>query len=290
MNGGDFKAAKAEVFRIIGRHGEQKPRGVESAAKSRIVAEYDYTDLAGELLYQVIRLEPKGFRQRRPGPNGESWIWNLKGVEPVPYNLPAVFGAEAVYIVEGEKDVHTLEAWGLVATCNSGGAGKWRADFAGYFEGKHVAILPDQDEPGRNHGLDVAASLTGTAASVRVVDVVAKDVTEWANSGGTKEVLRELVRNAENHTAETLAVWQGKHRGDKVGLATKDDSNTVSRTQSVNTNWPDPLADEAFHGLAGEIVHAVEPHTAADPGGASCSITGGVRQPHGEVCPLLGRG
>jgi hypothetical protein len=25
--------------------------------------------------------------------------------------------------------------------------------------------------------------------------------------------------------------------------------------------WPEPLAPLAFHGLAGEIVHTIEPHT-----------------------------
>jgi hypothetical protein len=29
--------------------------------------------------------------------------------------------------------------------------------------------------------------------------------------------------------------------------------------------WPDPLAPEAFHGLVGEIVHAIEPYSEADP-------------------------
>lgn len=30
-------------------------------------------------------------------------------------------------------------------------------------------------------------------------------------------------------------------------------------------HWPEPLAPEAFHGLAGEIVHTIEPHSEADP-------------------------
>jgi hypothetical protein len=29
--------------------------------------------------------------------------------------------------------------------------------------------------------------------------------------------------------------------------------------------WPDPPAPEAYHGLAGDIVHVIEPHTEADP-------------------------
>src|SRR6266576_1722566 len=36
------------------------------APTGRIVAAYDYADDKGELLYQVVRLEPKDFRQRRP--------------------------------------------------------------------------------------------------------------------------------------------------------------------------------------------------------------------------------
>ena len=41
-----------------------------------IVATYDYTNEAGELLFQVVRYTPKGFRQRRPDGNG-GWIWSL---------------------------------------------------------------------------------------------------------------------------------------------------------------------------------------------------------------------
>jgi hypothetical protein len=34
---------------------------------------------------------------------------------------------------------------------------------------------------------------------------------------------------------------------------------------SQERQWPAPLASQAFHGIAGEIVHAIEPHTEADP-------------------------
>ena len=45
--------------------------------KGRIVATYDYTDADGALLYQVLRLEPKSFRQRQPDGNG-GWKWELR--------------------------------------------------------------------------------------------------------------------------------------------------------------------------------------------------------------------
>src|SRR5262249_7462098 len=100
------------------------------ARPPRIVATYDYTDEAGCLLYQVVRHEPKDFRQRRrDGKAG--WAWNLNGVSRVLYRLPEVLNADpaaTIWIVEGEKDVETLRAEGLVATTNPQGAGKWRPD------------------------------------------------------------------------------------------------------------------------------------------------------------------
>jgi hypothetical protein len=39
-------------------------QGCAEKPKGHVVATYDYTDAAGVLLYQVLRLEPKSFRQR----------------------------------------------------------------------------------------------------------------------------------------------------------------------------------------------------------------------------------
>ena len=46
----------------------------DESPKGKIVAVYDYRDADGTLLYQVVRYEPKTFRQRRPDGNG-GWIW-----------------------------------------------------------------------------------------------------------------------------------------------------------------------------------------------------------------------
>ena len=47
---------------------------IEPPAKARIVATYPYTDAAGALLYEVLRYEPKTFRQRQPDGKG-GWVW-----------------------------------------------------------------------------------------------------------------------------------------------------------------------------------------------------------------------
>src|SRR5215207_8876434 len=79
----------------------------ERKKKRQIVKLYDYLDLDGNIIHQTVRYAPKDFRQRRPDGNG-SYIWSLKGIEPVLYRLPevamAVKEGRVVLVVEGEKD------------------------------------------------------------------------------------------------------------------------------------------------------------------------------------------
>ncbi len=175
-------------------------------SKGKIIATYDYRDEHGTLLYQVCRMEPKDFLQRRPDPNGkDGWTWNLYGINPVPYRLPELLVApqEAwVFIVEGEKDCDNLVKRGLIATTNSGGAGKWRPEFAKYFKGRKVAILPDNDEPGQHHAIKVAQSLYKVASAVRVITLEGLpekgDVSDWLEAGHKVDELLRLVEVAEN--------------------------------------------------------------------------------------------
>lgn len=51
-------------------------------AARRLAATYPYHDAGGELLYQVVRYEPKDFRQRRLDGAG-GWRWSMDGVERV---------------------------------------------------------------------------------------------------------------------------------------------------------------------------------------------------------------
>jgi predicted P-loop ATPase len=175
--------------------------GPEKTRPSELAAEYSYHDRDGRLLYQVVRSRSKKFQQRRPDGQG-GWIWNLRGVKRVPYRLPELIesGNGLVFVVEGEKDVDALMALGLAATCNPGGANKWRADFAEYLAERDVVILPDNDEPGRKHARAVYKSLLPASRSVRIVelpDLPPKgDVSDWLVKGGTRDRLLELVDRA----------------------------------------------------------------------------------------------
>jgi len=173
---------------------------------SVIVAEYDYRDESGAFLFQVVRFDPKDFRCRRRAVTSTSagWTWNMDGVRKVIYRLPEMMAAVAsgkpLFVVEGEKDVHTLERLGLVATCNPGGAGKWVKAFAPSLREADVVILPDNDPPGRDHAETVAKTLKGHAKQIRVVRLPGLppkgDVTDWVESGGTVEELLKLADSA----------------------------------------------------------------------------------------------
>jgi putative DNA primase/helicase len=172
------------------------------AKLGRIAKTYDYTDADGALLYQVVRFEPKAFRQQRPDGKG-GWVWSLNGTPRVPYRLPELLNAPAdawVFVVEGEKDADALAELGLAATTNAQGAGKWHtleaATVHRAFAGRKVAILPDNDDPGRRHARVVAGRLGGVAAEVRVLELPGLppkgDVSDWLAAGGTRERLVEL--------------------------------------------------------------------------------------------------
>ncbi len=171
---------------------------VSSQPAPRIVATYDYSDESGKLLFQVVRYDPKAFKQRRPDGKG-GWDWSLNGVRRIPYRLPEVLTAKNVLVCEGEKDCETARrTLGLAATCNAGGAGKWREEYSEHLRGKNVIVIADADEPGRKHAQQVAASLPGKAASVRLLELPsAKDLSEWVERGGTLDKFVDLLRNTQ---------------------------------------------------------------------------------------------
>lgn len=169
---------------------------------------YDYHGPDGEYAFSVLRVEEPGkrkeFRQGRYDEELSRWIYNVKELKKYPYRLPDLLNAETVYIVEGEKDADNLARLGLAATCNPGGAMRWKPEYGPYFKGKHVVILPDNDEPGRKHALDVHEKLSGNAATVRVVLLpnlpVKGDVSDWLQAGGTVEELQRIVEGAPVQT------------------------------------------------------------------------------------------
>jgi hypothetical protein len=202
------------------------------AARDPFVATYDYYDEDGKLLFQVCRTADKEFPQRRPDGNG-GWAWGTKGVRKVLFHLnevtEAIASGHAVLIVEGEKDVLSLERIGLVATCNPGGASepgkapKWRKEYSETLRGADIVVIPDHDPAGYAHADAIASMSGGIVKSVRVLKLAdhwpdcpkGGDISDWLAAGHTREQLVALIDQAHDMAAsqETHKVNGAAQRG-----------------------------------------------------------------------------
>ena len=193
---------------------------IDTAQPRREIARYSYRDELGCHLFDVVRFDPKDFRQQAA--NG---AWSLKGVRRVLYRLPELLekSAELVLIAEGEKDVDRLIALGFAATCNSGGAGKWADAYSQSLAGRRCIVIPDNDDAGRDHAKSVVKSLRNagaTASTLYLENLPPKgDVCDWLASGKTKEDLQAAILTASDDVAS--------------------DPDTITATPFV---WRDPLS------------------------------------------------
>jgi uncharacterized protein (DUF927 family) len=158
-----------------------------------LVATYDYTDQDGNILYQVVRYEPKTFRYRRPDGAG-GWITGV-GERRVPYRWPDILAHSdaTVFVCEGEKDADRVASLGHCATTVA--SGKWTRDCIRAFAGRDIFIMQDNDEPGRKKALEAAFALHNTARSIRIVrlpDLLPRgDVSDWLDAESSR--VSELV-------------------------------------------------------------------------------------------------
>lgn len=231
--------------RLEGVEVPKKEKASGGSGFGRIVEEYSYLDEKGELVHQTLRMEPKAFRQRRPARKGDDeearrkgWVWSLTDSKVVPYRLPEILKAdpiEPIFLVEGEKDVENLErlsreGFPVLATCLPMGAGKWRAEFAKWFRGRWVVVIPDHDKPGLEGAEVVARELVEVADRVGVLylddlgnrhgaELGARvrpgdDVSDWLEKGWEKEVSVEeqydvLMKAADRAGVEDLKLFAG---------------------------------------------------------------------------------
>ncbi|MCC6740597.1 MAG: hypothetical protein IT452_16255 [Planctomycetia bacterium] len=204
--------------------------GAQASSPKGPTGIYKYTDAKGSTLFVVCRFDKpsasgkpkKTFLQCHYCPQGTKGItWNLGGdprkcrckrITPVLFNLPELLdsarGAEPVFIVEGEKCAMLLSALGVLATTSPGGAGKWRPDAAGLelarpLSGRHILILPDNDEPGRKHAESLARAVQQAgAADIRVLDLPdlppKGDVADWMEACKEEDKIGALRRLAES--------------------------------------------------------------------------------------------
>jgi hypothetical protein len=288
-----------------------------AAVSQHIVAEYSYNRPDGREAFQVIRFEPKNFRQRHRGPDG-NWIWSLDGCEPILYRLPDVLEslktANYLFVCEGEKDVDALWAIGIPATCGrggSGGASLWRAGaYSKWLGGVDLAVLWDNDLAGHILALAVAEASVKTCATVFMVDIFrawpsgadlpkGADVSDWIAAGGTCDQLLQLANYAPPFVksdfqegvkalAETQPEMLALAQNGRPSRAAADcvaDSEAQSASRKRTNGKTEPTATEVSRTLRGADVSVDEGGISIDDFIAILPLHGYVFIPTREIWP-----
>lgn len=204
------KPADLEKLRVGGEYihkATDRVTGQSYTAREPITHCYEYQNEKGKPLMRVFRTEDKSFPVIHE--EGGKWWWGDGGHADLLYRLPqvrkAVAQGERIYIVEGEKDVETLEKMGLRGTTNKGGAGKWPEKCTAELENALVAIVPDIDEAGRKHGRLVAKALEGHAKEVRILNLQRLSGVKLPEKGDISDVAQLLgVRKAAECLGQLL--------------------------------------------------------------------------------------
>ena len=208
---------------------------------------YSYTDADGRELFQVVRYHytnapGKSFRQRmrateemRKDPavkvDQSGWVHKVpealrdSALYRLPEALAAIRAGRPVYVVEGEKDVETLARLGHAATCNAGGAGKWRDSQSALLAGADLIILPDNDPrnekggyPGQDHALDVALKSSKTARRIRIANLKEacpelpekgdiSDLVKIMGDAAGMDALQRQIQATRDWDPETVPFW-----------------------------------------------------------------------------------
>ena len=102
---------------------------------------------------------------------GSTLVKGLNGLKmPLYHVYNLADNTKPVFIVEGEKDVETMEKLGYIATTSPNGAGaKWKPEYTPLFHDFDVVILADNDEVGLKSATNIAENVIQTARSVKLV-------------------------------------------------------------------------------------------------------------------------
>ncbi|QJW97257.1 hypothetical protein [Frigoriglobus tundricola] len=268
----DLMPERNEPTVTFGAHRNGKTNGKVFATANAAVEELEtqrgrraglwtYLNTAGEPVGVVIRWDlDDGKKDIRPvsrHPDG----WRIEAMpDPRPlYGLPELPKADRVLVVEGEKCVDAARALGFTATTSAGGsqaAGK--SDWSSLV-GKEVWLLPDNDAAGGKYADIVTKKLASLRppTAAKLLDPHAAYGREDLPAGyDIADAVAECVTD-EDRVALRERIERSAASGTNVYTAAEPSTPPAP-------DWPAPLAVEAYHGLAGRFVRAIEPHTEAD--------------------------
>lgn len=229
------KDRRDEIRKKIRRH----YRDDEYLHDAEVTDIYDYEDQDQNYLYSRVRFRlpdgSKDMRYMQINYRLGSIRSFSRGHDPIPYHLPELLKSidqgYPVYIVEGEKDVHTLQDQLHYVATTAGSASDWKSDFARWFRGASVVILPDNDKAGRKAVEKIQRDLLEYAYQVKIVYTSQQDhgdVTDYlTEEGGSPEELKQMISDQ----SWIPAVWLSIDKKDKHTINTDLLASCIDRNE-----------------------------------------------------------
>lgn len=219
------------------------------------LAQYEYCDANGLPVHRTVRWG----KDHRPPFTQEHyaegrWRPGLDGIRPLLYRLPELLAAPRTSLViwpEGEKDVETLRAAGLLATTNPMGADNWNKVDLAPLADRPLAIIGDNDVPGRRAAQLRAHAALSLAAEVRCLPSLPDvpehgDVTDFLALHGGPDLLLTLLA-ATPPIVPTPTSWDSLDLDPVLAGKTIDPPPTMlARTDGLCLLYPGKI--HAFNG------------------------------------------
>jgi Protein of unknown function (DUF3987)/CHC2 zinc finger len=184
------------------------------------------------------------------------WRYYPTGTKTRPLVIGDLLAGDPIHVFESQWDAFAFmdvsgERDGIITT-----RGASNGHLVAYVisERAKVYLWPQNDSAGEKWQRDICAN-TDAAVKRANIPTPHKDLNEWTLNGeaSSDDLLEALV--------------QSKPVMSKRGQPSAGDNSPNSQFLPFGQcdDYPKPLGPAAFHGLAGEIVRHIEPHTEADP-------------------------
>ena len=177
----------------------------------------------------------------------DGWFYFPKGIKLRPLVIDELLAREPVHVFESQWDCFAFldvsgERSGVIITRGASNGGL----VAGLISERSTAYVWTQNDPaGEKWEKDICANVNAPVKRVKI-PAAHKDLNEWTQSGATVNELLAAITGAQAPFPMPI------------------NAESVSTTFHADS-YPQPMDAKAFHGLAGEIVRRIEPHTEADP-------------------------
>ena len=212
----------------------------------RIVAEYDYRSESGELLYQIVRYEPKDFgnvaRTEKAAGHGNSTACAACSI-----GYRKCSPHTRCLSVRVKRTATLRASWALWQRAIRAVRASGAKSIANRYAGSTSPSLQMQMSRAGDMRSKWPKSLHGKAASVKVLELPsAKDLSEWVERGGTRETLLEqLIRNAPQWKPQEFPSTDKGNRVNPWSLAVDMDTFLDGEEEAVDFLFPPVIAREA---------------------------------------------